>query len=63
MVNDGRGGVPAAAERHDLNGDVGEFGYLAEAVRLSAHHRAAAHQPPQRRLVNDGRNLRHECVS
>jgi len=28
------GGVTAAAERHDLNGDLGQFGDLDEAVQL-----------------------------
>ncbi len=45
--------MAATAERHDLNGDVRQRGYLDEPVQLLAHHRAPAHRPPQRRLVHD----------
>jgi hypothetical protein len=50
MVNDPpRGGVAAAAERHDLDRDVRQLGDLDQVVQLGAHqghHPGADHYDP-----------------
>ena len=47
--------MTAVAERHDLDGDLGQRGNLDEALQLGAHGLADTHWAPQRRFVHDRR--------
>src|SRR6266702_3612272 len=48
-----RASVATAAERHHLESDVGQPGYVDEALNLGSHHLAAADRAAQRCLVHD----------